>query len=88
MSKCPRFATLCRPFDKLRERHRPSGRRIRFASGYCKACHSERSEESPVYSIGRAAEAFTSPFARTLRLPRGSHSNDSVGVRVMDPYRG
>ena len=45
-------------------------------------------EESPVYSIGRAAEAFTSPFARTLRLPRGSHSNDSVGVRVMDPYRG
>ena len=45
-------------------------------------------EESPVFSNGRAAEAFTGPFARTLRLPCGSHSNDSVGVRVMDPYRG
>ena len=28
-------------------------------------------EESPVYSIGRAAEAFTSPFARTLGQPFG-----------------
>ena len=45
-------------------------------------------EESPVYSNGRGAEAFTSPFARTLRRPCGSLSNDSVGVPVMDPYRG
>ncbi len=38
-------------------------------------------EESPVYSIGRGAEAFTSPFARTLRL------HDSVDVGMPDLYR-
>ena len=42
-----------------------------FANRYRNTCHSERSEESPVFSIGRGAQAFTSPFARTLRQPDG-----------------
>ena len=45
-------------------------RRIHFTSGYCRPCHSERSEESPVFSIRRGAEAFTRPFARTQRRHR------------------
>ena len=51
------------------------------------SCHSERSEESPVFAARRAAEAFTNPYAREFRksaseqvaaLKRGAVSSAST----------